>query len=361
MEESGAQETVVPEYDTSGAALEEPADLAVAGVLARLHARAGSPEPRVLAAAGAALLLLLLLVLVLGGDDPPQLDIGTPAETPQQRTDKLLAMMSLDQKMSMMHGGGALMSPGVILGGMGLAELSMCGDCPYGDDHNLGKCMSGHVCSPDGIPTIFANDGPQGFRAAIPVGWAWWQRLLTQLALLVTLLPLCLCCAQRGHRRKRLCACCPLPVLDALCPPKPQQPQPPEQPDAWTETDMSDCGICCALFCGPQRSTEVETCPAPSARRFVANPLSRTTLCIVVGAWLVQWAGHWAGGPEVVMPSGHSTEFPGGITIAATFDPDAAALWGATIGKEFKALGANMMLGPGLNLARVPNNGRNFE
>ena len=92
----------------------------------------------------------------------------------------------------------------------------------------------------------------------------------------------------------------------------------------------------------------------------MANPLSRATLCVVVGAWLVQWAGR-AGGPEVVMPSGHSTEFPAGITIAATFDPEAAALWGSTIGKEFKALGANMMLGPGLNLARVPNNGRNFE
>lgn len=49
---------------------------------------------------------------------------------------------------------------------------------------------------------------------------------------------------------------------------------------------------------------------------------------------------------------------PPGITVAATFDVEAASLWGTTIGKEFKGVGSNMMLGPGLSLARIPHCGR---
>ncbi len=35
--------------------------------------------------------------------------------------------------------------------------------------------------------------------------------------------------------------------------------------------------------------------------------------------------------------------------------------WGAAMGAEFFKKGANVQLGPGVNLARVPLNGRNFE
>lgn len=38
-----------------------------------------------------------------------------------------------------------------------------------------------------------------------------------------------------------------------------------------------------------------------------------------------------------------------------------AGLWGRAMGAEFKAKGANCQLGPGLNVARVPQGGRNFE
>ena len=54
------------------------------------------------------------------------------------------------------------------------------------------------------------------------------------------------------------------------------------------------------------------------------------------------------------MPAGHVTQFPGAMTVAASFDADIAELWGSTIGKEFRGMGANMQLGPGLSLARVP-------
>jgi len=56
-----------------------------------------------------------------------------------------------------------------------------------------------------------------------------------------------------------------------------------------------------------------------------------------------------------------STSFPGGMAIAATWDDAALHDWGVAMGKEFKLKGGNVQLGPGLNLARLPNNGRNFE
>ena len=61
------------------------------------------------------------------------------------------------------------------------------------------------------------------------------------------------------------------------------------------------------------------------------------------------------------MPDKHSTAWPAAITIAASFDPAAAGLWGKSMGSEFHGLGSNMQLGPGLCLARIPQGGRNFE
>ena len=55
------------------------------------------------------------------------------------------------------------------------------------------------------------------------------------------------------------------------------------------------------------------------------------------------------------------TEFPSSIKIAASFDPELAREWADAIGEEFHAKGANVVLGPGLNVNRIPRNGRNFE
>ena len=35
--------------------------------------------------------------------------------------------------------------------------------------------------------------------------------------------------------------------------------------------------------------------------------------------------------------------------------------WGIAMGEEFYQMGANVQLGPGVCVARVPKNGRNFE
>jgi beta-glucosidase len=58
---------------------------------------------------------------------------------------------------------------------------------------------------------------------------------------------------------------------------------------------------------------------------------------------------------------GSTTAFPSGLTMAASWDADLMYQWGAAMGAEFYGKGANVQLGPGLCLARVPRNGRNFE
>ena len=59
--------------------------------------------------------------------------------------------------------------------------------------------------------------------------------------------------------------------------------------------------------------------------------------------------------------AGKSTAWPCSLAIAATFDPAASLAWGKGMGDEFYRKGANVQLGPGICLARVPRNGRNFE
>lgn len=58
---------------------------------------------------------------------------------------------------------------------------------------------------------------------------------------------------------------------------------------------------------------------------------------------------------------GTSTCWPSTLSVGATWDKELAYKWGKAMAKEFYGKGANVFLGPGLNLARVPVNGRNFE
>jgi beta-glucosidase len=56
-----------------------------------------------------------------------------------------------------------------------------------------------------------------------------------------------------------------------------------------------------------------------------------------------------------------STTYAAGIGLAASWNRDLAERLGAGIGKDAKARGVHYMLGPGVNIYRSPNNGRNFE
>jgi len=57
----------------------------------------------------------------------------------------------------------------------------------------------------------------------------------------------------------------------------------------------------------------------------------------------------------------YSTALPSDLGAAASWDVDAAYEYGSLIGREVKAQGYNMSIGGGVNLARDPRNGRNFE
>lgn len=56
-----------------------------------------------------------------------------------------------------------------------------------------------------------------------------------------------------------------------------------------------------------------------------------------------------------------TTTFPSGVAQASTWSKRTQRLIGRTIGAEAHAKGINVMLGPGMNIARTPYNGRNFE
>ncbi len=55
------------------------------------------------------------------------------------------------------------------------------------------------------------------------------------------------------------------------------------------------------------------------------------------------------------------TALPSGLATAATWNPDIGYRGGQMIGREARASGFNVMLAGGVNLARDPRNGRNFE
>jgi beta-glucosidase len=75
----------------------------------------------------------------------------------------------------------------------------------------------------------------------------------------------------------------------------------------------------------------------------------------------------WAGPSALTNAAGsklrqvHSTAFPAGVALGATWDPEIAQRVGQALGQEVRALGCNMLLGPSVNIHRTPWAGRNFE
>ena len=74
----------------------------------------------------------------------------------------------------------------------------------------------------------------------------------------------------------------------------------------------------------------------------------------------------WAGSSAITSLAGaplkvFSTSFPSGVAMAATWDTELVQREGQAIGQEVKALGRDMILGPTVNINRVPLWGRNFE
>ena len=66
-------------------------------------------------------------------------------------------------------------------------------------------------------------------------------------------------------------------------------------------------------------------------------------------------------GPVGLRGEGKATAYPASVLTAATWDTAAAHALGRALGRDAKARGVHVLLGPGVNLYRAPMNGRNFE
>ena len=68
-----------------------------------------------------------------------------------------------------------------------------------------------------------------------------------------------------------------------------------------------------------------------------------------------------ADGPQGVRNNTKSTLYPSGIGAAATWDVELIQKMGESLGKDSRARGVHILLGPGVNIYRSPLCGRNFE
>jgi beta-glucosidase len=120
----------------------------------------------------------------------------------------------------------------------------------------------------------------------------------------------------------------------------------------------------------PPSSTETD----PKIEARVADLLGKLTLdekiALISGTdWM-----HTAGVPRLGIPAlkfsdasagvrcwGPSTAYPATVALAATWDPALAQEMGRAIGRDARARGVNVMLGPGVNICREAQCGRNFE
>lgn len=66
-------------------------------------------------------------------------------------------------------------------------------------------------------------------------------------------------------------------------------------------------------------------------------------------------------GPVGVRTWGKTTGYAGGIGLAASWDTALAHRVGVALGNDARARGVNFLLGPGMDIYRLPVNGRNFE
>ncbi|AWI25185.1 beta-glucosidase [Flavobacterium pallidum] len=66
-------------------------------------------------------------------------------------------------------------------------------------------------------------------------------------------------------------------------------------------------------------------------------------------------------GPVGTRNYGPTTAYPATILAAASWDTQAAYLYGEALGKDARERGVHILLAPGVNIYRAPMNGRNFE
>ena len=66
-------------------------------------------------------------------------------------------------------------------------------------------------------------------------------------------------------------------------------------------------------------------------------------------------------GPQGLGTHGPSTAYPATIMLTATWNEDLAKRYGQSLGRDSRARGVDILLGPAVNIYRAPMCGRNFE
>ena len=137
----------------------------------------------------------------------------------------------------------------------------------------------------------------------------------------------------------------------------------------------------CADAAAASTAATNATKATPSARaQAMLKRMNFTEKIDLLHGWQTDYVGHTPANTRLGIPplvlndgpqgfrvgnkpgvQGTSTQWPSGLTAAATWDRDALKKWGTSMGLEFRNKGANVQLGPGVCVARIPNCGRNFE
>ncbi len=133
-------------------------------------------------------------------------------------------------------------------------------------------------------------------------------------------------------------------------------------------------GSPCAGSANPWCNTSLS--PDERAQLVLAAMTQAEKFDFMAGEGLLGLGGHTgrnAGIPRLGVPEvdqtdasagvrqGEATAMPAPIALAATFDQDLARRYGALVANEAKNRGNDILLGPGVNIMRIPGNGRNFE
>lgn len=122
------------------------------------------------------------------------------------------------------------------------------------------------------------------------------------------------------------------------------------------------------------RAQDTKGTPDERADQLIAEMTLVEKISIIGGAGFTTHAVERLGIPYFTMSDGPNgvrnapnrlpqtaCAFPCGAALAATWDSGLAADYGKAIGLEGRARGTHFQLGPGVNICRVPVNGRNFE
>jgi beta-glucosidase len=133
--------------------------------------------------------------------------------------------------------------------------------------------------------------------------------------------------------------------------------------------------LCSALILGVQFSLAAEggyKDPQRPIEQRIDDLISKMTVeekvDMISGTGFATKPNARLGIPELKMTDGPvgvrwetSTAFPAGIMLASTWDTALAGRYGWAVSQEVKAKDRNVILGPCININRVPQGGRNFE